>query len=89
MVMGPLRKDVQRIAKAFQAPLGIQDILRPPLPLRIRHARTGIRQLDEVIDIYARDEARLSKAAELRLTELRILREQAGRRLAEMTRLRR
>ena len=86
MVMEPLRKDAERIAKALKPPFRIQDILRPPLPLRIRHARTGIRQLDEVIDIYARDEARLSKAAELRLTELRILREQAVRRLTEMTR---
>ena len=86
MVMEPLRKDAERIAKALEPPFSIQDIIRPPLPLRIRHARTGIRQLDEVIDIYARDEARLSKVAELRLTELRILREQAVRRLAEMTR---
>jgi len=89
MVMEPLRKDAERIRQALQPPFGIQDIIRPPLPLRIRYARTGIRQLDEVIDMYARDEARLSKAAELRLTELRILREHAGRRLAEMVRLRR
>jgi len=87
--MDPLRRDVQRIAKALQPPLGIQDILRPPLPLQIRRMRTGIRQIDEVIDLYARDEARLSKVAELRLTELRILRERMGRRLAEMTHLRR
>ena len=89
MVMEPLRRDAERIAKMLEPPFSIQDILRPPLPLRIRQARTGIRQLDEVIDIYARDVARLSKAAELRLTELRILREQAVRRLAEMVRFRR
>jgi len=89
MVFRPLQRDAERIAKALQPPFRIGDILRPPLPLRIRHARTGIRQLDEVIDIYARDEARLTETAELRLTELRILRERAARRLAEMVRFRR
>jgi len=86
MVIDSLRKDANRIAKAIEPPLSIGEILRPPLPLRIRHQRTGIKQLDDVIAIYARDEARLGKFAELRLTELRIMREQAMGRLSEMTR---
>lgn len=89
MVMEPLRRDAERIRQALQPPFNIRDILSPPLPLRIRLQRTGIRQLDELIDLYARTESQLNKAAELRLTELRILREEAGRRLAQMTRLRR
>ena len=89
MVMEPLRRDGERIAKLLEGPFRIGDILRPPLPLQIRQQRTGIRQLDEVIDIYTRDMTRLSKVAELRLTELSILREQAVRRLAEMVRFRR
>lgn len=89
MVMEPLRRDAERIRQALQPPFNIRDILRPPLPLRIRQQRTGIRQLDELIDFYARTESQLSKAAELRLNELRILRERALVRLTEMTRLRR
>lgn len=89
MVMEPLRKDIQRIAEALQPPFSIADILRPPLPLHIRQQRTGIKELDEVIDLYARSESQLSKVAELRLTELRIRRERMAIRLAEMTRLRR
>ncbi|MBA7690520.1 hypothetical protein ES703_99049 [subsurface metagenome] len=89
MVMEPLRKDAERIAKALEPPFSIQDILQPPLPLRIRLQRTGIRELDEVIDLYARHEAQLSKFAELRLTELRIQRERMAIRLDELTRFRR
>ncbi|GAJ11283.1 unnamed protein product [marine sediment metagenome] len=88
MVMEPLRRDAERIRQALQPPFSIEDILSPTLPLRIRQQRTGIRQLDELIDLYARTEAQLNKVAELRLTELRIIREGAARRLAQMVRLR-
>jgi len=87
--MEPLRRDAERIAKALQPPFSIADILRPPLPLQIRQQRTGIKQLDDLIDLYARSESQLSKVAELRLTELRIQRERMAIRLAEMTHLRR
>ena len=85
--MDPIRKDVQRIAKALQPPIGrIADILRPSFPLQVRQQRTGIKELDALIDFYARNESQLSKVAELRLTELRILRERMAIRLAEMAR---
>jgi len=86
---GALWKDAQRIAKALQPPLSLADILRPPLPLQIRQQRAGIKQLEDVIDLYARSESQLSKVVELHLTELRIRRERMAIRLAEMTHLRR
>lgn len=82
-----LRKDAQRIDRALRqvpTPGRIQEIFRPPLHLRLHYQREGIRLLQESIDLYQRSERQLNKAAQARLNELLILREQAVMRLAEM-----
>ena len=66
------------------SPATLENILSPPISLRRRMAREGLRRLQEAIDLYQRHEKELTQPLQLRLNELLILREQATQRLSEL-----